>query len=56
MSQRHVLQLSGAAAFGGGILTLVGNIFHPREPGQLDSAENFLRSSSATRCGPPTTL
>jgi hypothetical protein len=42
MSQRHVLQLGGATAFGGGILTFVGNIFHPREPGQLDSAENLF--------------
>ena len=42
MSQRHVLQLSGATAFGGGILTFVGNIFHPREPGQLDSAANLF--------------
>ena len=42
MSQRHVLKLGGATAFGGGILTFVGNIFHPREPGQLDSAENLF--------------
>jgi hypothetical protein len=42
MSQRHVLRLGGAAAFGGGLLTFVGNVFHPREPGQLDSAANLL--------------
>ena len=42
MSQRNVLRLGGVTAFGGGILTLVGNIFHPREPGQLDSAANLF--------------
>jgi hypothetical protein len=42
MSQRHVLRLGAATAFGGGILTFVGNIFHPREPGQLDSAANLF--------------
>ena len=42
MSQRHVLRLGGATAFGGGMLTFVGNIFHPREPGQLDSAANLF--------------
>jgi hypothetical protein len=42
MSQRQVLQLGGATAFGGGLLTFVGNIFHPREPGQLDSAANLF--------------
>lgn len=42
MSQRHVLRLGGASAFGGGVLTFVGNVFHPREPGQLDSASNLF--------------
>jgi len=41
-SQRHALRLGGATAFGGGLLVFVGNIFHPREPGQLDSAANLL--------------
>ncbi len=42
MSQRHELRLGGAAAFAGGMLTFAGNIFHPREPGQLDSAANLF--------------
>ena len=42
MSQLHVLRLGGATAIGGGTLTLVGNILHPREPGQLDSAANLF--------------
>ncbi len=42
MPQRHALRLSGAAAFAGGVLTFVGNIVHPREPGQLDSAANLF--------------
>jgi hypothetical protein len=42
MSQRHILRLGAASAVGGGVLTLVGNIFHPREPGQLDSAANLF--------------
>lgn len=42
MSDRPALRLSGATAFGGGVLTLVGNILHPREPGQLDSAANLF--------------
>ena len=42
MSQRHELRLGAATASSGGILTLVGNILHPREPGQLDSAANLL--------------
>jgi hypothetical protein len=42
MSHRHVLRLGAATASSGGILTLVGNIPHPREPGQLDSAANLF--------------
>jgi hypothetical protein len=42
MSERHDLRLSGATAFVGGVLTFVGNIFHPRESGQLDSAANLF--------------
>lgn len=42
MSQRHTLRLGGATAFAGGVLTFVGNILHPREPGQLDSAANLF--------------
>jgi len=42
MSQRHALRLGGATAFAGGVFTFVGNVFHPREPGQLDSAENLF--------------
>ena len=42
MSERHTLRLGGATAFAGGVLTFVGNIFHPREPGQLDSAANLF--------------
>jgi len=42
MPQRHALRLGGAAAFAGGVLTFVGNIVHPREPGQLDSAANLF--------------
>jgi len=34
--------LGAASAVGGGVLTLVGNIFHPREPGQLDNAANLF--------------
>lgn len=46
MSQRHVLQLSGATAFGGGVLTFVGNIFHPREPGVKQAAADAAREIS----------
>jgi hypothetical protein len=42
MSQRHTLRIGGATAFVGGALTFVGNAFHPREPGQLDSAANLF--------------
>ncbi len=42
MSERHDLRLGGATAFAGGVLTFAGNIFHPREPGQLDSAANLF--------------
>ena len=42
MSERHTLRLGGATAFAGGVLTFVGNILHPREPGQLDSAANLF--------------
>ena len=42
MSMRHTLRLGGATAFAGGVLTFVGNVLHPREPGQLDSASNLF--------------
>jgi hypothetical protein len=42
MSQRDALRLGGATAFAGGLLTFVANAFHPREPGQLDSAANLF--------------
>ncbi|MET1084611.1 MAG: hypothetical protein ABWY12_16435 [Burkholderiales bacterium] len=42
MSQRDGLRLAGATAFAGGTLTFIGNLFHPREPGQLDSAANLF--------------
>jgi hypothetical protein len=42
MSQRPALRLGGATAIIGGVLTIVGNMFHPREPGQLDSAANLF--------------
>lgn len=42
MSQRHVVRLGAATALGGGTFTLAGNIFHPRAPGQLDSAANLF--------------
>ncbi len=42
MSQRHALRLGGATALAGGVLTFVGNVFHPREPGQLDSAAHLF--------------
>lgn len=42
MSMRHTLRLGGATAFAGGVLTFAGNAFHPREPGQLDSASNLF--------------
>ena len=42
MSERHTLRLGGATAFAGGVLMFVGNILHPREPGQLDSAANLF--------------
>ena len=42
MSHRHAMRLGGATGFSGGVLTFVGNIFHPREPGQLDSAANLF--------------
>lgn len=42
MSMRDTLRLGGATAFSGGVLTFVGNVFHPREPGQLDSASNLF--------------
>jgi hypothetical protein len=42
MSYRHELQLGGATALSGGVLTFAGNVFHPREPGQLDSAANLF--------------
>ena len=42
MSHRYAMRLGGATAFSGGVLTFVGNIFHPREAGQLDSAANLF--------------
>ena len=63
MPQRHALRLGGATAIIGGVFTFVGNIFHPREPGQLDSAANLFNLVvhhpmwvadhliSGTRCG-----
>ena len=42
MSDHHALRLGGATAFLGGVLTFVGNVLHPREPGQLDSAANLF--------------
>ncbi len=42
MADRHALRLGGATALVGGALTFVGNVFHPREPGQLDSAGNLF--------------
>ncbi len=41
-AQRTALRIGGVGALGGGILTLVGNILHPREAGQLEDVETFL--------------
>ena len=43
MSERHTLRIGAVAAIFGGIVLVVGNIFHPREPGQLDNARNLLQ-------------
>lgn len=42
MSEPNAARIGGVAAISGGILTLVGNVRHPREPGQLDDAESLL--------------
>jgi TM2 domain-containing membrane protein YozV len=42
MSQRPALRIGGGGAVVGGVVTLVGNILHPRESGQLDDAESLL--------------
>lgn len=43
MSQRHALRIGAVGAIFGGIMLVVGNILHPREPGQLDNAERLLQ-------------
>lgn len=42
VSQRATLRIGAVGAVGGGTLTLVGNILHPREAGQLEDAESLL--------------
>jgi hypothetical protein len=42
VSQLLVLRIGGVSAIVGGVLVLVGNIVHPREPGQLDDASALL--------------
>jgi len=42
MSQRHALRIGAVAAVFGGTMLVVGNIIHPREPGQLNDAETLL--------------
>ena len=38
----HTLRPGAIAAIAGGLLTLAGNVLHPREPGQLESAANLF--------------
>ena len=42
MSERVVLRIGGVAGLVGTVLLVAGNVIHPREPGQLDSAEALL--------------
>ena len=42
MTELLSLRIGAVAAMGGGVLIVVGNILHPRESGQLDSAETLL--------------
>lgn len=47
-AQRTALRIGGVGALGGGILTLVGNILHPREAGQLEDVETFLNVAAGS--------
>lgn len=49
MSQHLVLRLGGRSAIAGGFLILIGNVFHPREEGQLDSAGALLEVAAGSR-------
>jgi len=49
MPERHPLRTGAVAAIGGGLLALIGNILHPREPGQLDNAASLFEVVAHTR-------
>jgi hypothetical protein len=49
VSQRLLLRIGGVAGIIGGILTLAGNVAHPRESGQLDDAETLVRVVADSR-------
>lgn len=48
-AQRTPLGIGAVGALGGGILTLVGNVLHPREAGQLEDVETFLNVAAGSQ-------
>lgn len=47
-AQRTALRIGGVGALCGGLLTLVGNILHPREAGQLQDVETLLNVAAGS--------